>query len=114
MALPSTNDITRQTLSRFEDAWHNPGPEPRIEEFVKSFAAAQSTSAAARRAILEELVQIDLECRWRPDGAAKSSAMGASFQRPQPRLEDYIACYPDLGPLPSLPVQLIAEEYRVR
>jgi serine/threonine protein kinase len=115
MASFSSNDITRQVLSRFEEAWHNPGPQPRIEEFVKSLAAAQPLSAAASRAILEELVQIDLECRWRPDtGAAKSSAVGARFQCRQPRLDDYIACYPDLGPLPRLPVALIAEEYRVR
>jgi serine/threonine protein kinase len=115
MASRPSNDLGRQMLSRFEDAWHNSGPEPRIEEFVQSYAAAQRTSAAACRAILEELVQIDLECRWRPDtAAAKSSAIGAKFHRRQPRLEDYIACYPDLGPLPRLPVELIVEEYRVR
>jgi serine/threonine protein kinase/WD40 repeat protein len=115
MASLSSNDITRQMLSRFEDAWHNPGPEPRIEEFVKSLAAAQPMSAAASLAILEELVQIDLECRWCPDTqATRSPAIGARFQCRHPRLEDYIACYPDLGPLPRLPVELIAEEYRVR
>ena len=35
----AANDARRQLLARFEDAWHNPGPPPRIEEFVKKAAA---------------------------------------------------------------------------
>ncbi|OAI44889.1 hypothetical protein AYO44_13455 [Planctomycetaceae bacterium SCGC AG-212-F19] len=108
-----TSDYRRQVLGRFEDAWHNSGPAPRIGEFVKLFAVGQPTTDAARRAFLEELVLIDLECRWRGETIAKAAA-GANFSLQRPRLEDYVAAYPELGLVPRLPVELIAEEYRVR
>src|SRR5262249_32422132 len=109
----AANDARRQLLARFEDAWHNPGPPPRIDEFVKSLAANQPTSDAARRNFLEELVLIDLECRWRRETAAKS-ALGTHFPCVHPRLEDYVAHCPDLGALSRLGVDVISEEYRVR
>jgi tRNA A-37 threonylcarbamoyl transferase component Bud32 len=109
----AANDARRQLLARFEDAWHNPGPPPRIDEFVKSLAANPPTSDAARRDFLEELVLIDLECRWRRETAAKG-ALGAHFPCVRPRLEDYVAHYLDLGALSRLGVDLISEEYRVR
>jgi hypothetical protein len=84
-------------LEQFEEAWQRGSP-PRLGDFL-ALAAAEPP---ARALLLEELVKIDLECRW---------SLGAAER---PRLEDYAARYPDLGRPERLSVALIAEEYRVR
>ena len=60
-----------------------------------------------RRRLLRELVKIDLEYRWRGNPPAGAFPV-------RPRLEDYVARLPSLGPLHELPIELIVEEYRVR
>jgi serine/threonine protein kinase len=50
--------------------------------------------------VLHELITIDLEMRWR--------------RNQRPRLEDYLEKYPELGPAPSQPAELIFQEYHVR
>src|SRR5262245_10525834 len=94
----------RQTLDRFEQAWQTGSP-PAIEDFLP---APQSLDAPARRQLLEELVKLDLEYRWRrgPDGRLK--------ENDRFRLEVYVARFPQLGPVNRLPVGLIGEEYLVR
>src|SRR5262245_39038127 len=89
---PSHSD-PEEVLYRFDQAWLS-GVAPRIDEFLPA-------EGAARRELLEELVKIDLECRWRL----------AAPGEPRPRLEDYATRYPELL-RPS--VGLIAEEYQVR
>jgi hypothetical protein len=63
----------------------------------------------ARRQWLQALIQIDLEYRWRLKVA------GSSPELPKcPRLEDYLARFPELGAAERLTLELIGEEYRVR
>lgn len=84
-------------LDRFEQAWQGPAL-PRIEEFFPPSVAADGN----RRTLLEELVKIDLECRWQRSGRGG----------PEPwRLEEYLRRYPELI---GLSIDLVGEEYRVR
>jgi tRNA A-37 threonylcarbamoyl transferase component Bud32 len=99
-------DEIDRLLDRFERAWQGKGP-PTIEAFLPP---ARLTARTAR-ALVRELIKIDLEYRWRrplPETKAASCLPG------QPRLEDYVERLPLLGPLKKLPLDLIGEEYRVR
>jgi serine/threonine protein kinase len=53
-----------------------------------------------RWAVLEELVKIDLDARWKAGQ--------------KPMLHDYLAKFPELGPADHVSEDLIGEEYRVR
>ncbi len=89
-------------LERFEEAWHN-GAAPRLEAYLPA-------GGPARLRVLEELVPIDLEYRWRyviaPGGSA---GLGE-----RPTLEDYLARHPELAGADGPASALIAWEYRVR
>jgi serine/threonine-protein kinase len=81
----------RDRLRQFEDAWQS--GVPRIEDFLPA--------DASRRAVLVELIKIDLEYRWRrPDPASRIP------------LESYQKRFPELGA--TLGVDLIGAEYLVR
>ena len=86
----------------FEAAWRTGNP-PKIAGFVPAIAECDNE---CRRTILRELVCIDLEYRWRKEGRKRGA-------RPW-TLEDYIRELPEFGPLPAIPLSLIAEEFRVR
>jgi tRNA A-37 threonylcarbamoyl transferase component Bud32 len=94
-------------IDRFEVAWQG-GAVPAIGAFLPP---ERPGDGARRRELVQELVKIDLEYRWRrpnPDPA------GCGSWPARPRLEDYVRRFPDLGPAERLPVGLIGEEYRVR
>jgi serine/threonine-protein kinase len=101
---PDVEDL----LSQFDQAWWD-GEQPRIEDFCPPSALAAGMDPA-RRTLLEELIKIDLEHRWR-----QAPQLGSTSATPeQARLEDYVGRFPELGPLDRLPAELIAEEYRAR
>ncbi len=90
--------------SRFETGWKS-GQRPKIENFLQGESADE---------LLAALVCIDLEYRWRPavEPASKQPDGEMSDSLPaRPRLEDYLAQLPDLGPLERLPLAVIVEEY---
>jgi hypothetical protein len=98
--------------NQFEAAWKS-GKPPEISEYLQADQAA--ASPAVRRNLLVELVMIDLEYRWRGERGrqtAKESSGQPAF--PPLRLADYVARYPDFGPMEKLSDELIAEEYRAR
>ncbi len=113
-------------LNDFEEAWQS-GVPPAIEQFLDAAPPSLAAAGGARCEALEELVKIDLEYRWRL-AVSRTLCLGRAGARPnpppawpgtsglslQPRLEDYLACYPDLGPPDHLSTDLIVEEYRVR
>jgi len=113
-----------KTLDRFEAAWQR-GEPPEIADYV-GFAAVWSTEPSARQSLVVELVMIDLWYRWREASRGRvatvvRAAAGGEAERPsagslppQPRLEDYVRVYPELGSLEDLPPVVIAEEYRAR
>jgi serine/threonine protein kinase len=96
-AEPAAADI----LDAFDVAWQT-GKPPRLEESLSGVAGL------ARRRLLEELIPIDLEYRWRLAVPA-GDPPGAN-----PRLDAYLHAFPELEPIDRLPVALLAEEYRVR
>jgi tRNA A-37 threonylcarbamoyl transferase component Bud32 len=87
-------------LECFEEAWQS-GTPPSIKSFLPPGPGAR------RRQLLHELIKIDLEYRWRSEHAGPTLPA-------RPRLEHYAAEFPELGPARDLPIDLIAEEYRVR
>lgn len=97
--LPAHEDA----IARFEDAWQT-GRKPAIAAVLRD--AAANTPESAQRSLAIELVKVDLEYRWR---AATARGRPTAL-----RLEAYAGRLPILGPLPELPLDLIAEEYRVR
>ena len=100
-------DGLAELLEQFEVAWRSATP-PRIEDFV---ARLEGQPAPA---LIQELVKIDLEYRWRRAADTADFPAPAGALPAPPRLEDYVARLTELGPLDWLPVALIAEEYRVR
>jgi len=105
-------------LELFEQAWQEEQP-PDLGEFLSSASARGLEDASTRRQLLEELVKIDLEYRWRPDGVKKvqatfASPTGAKKLPARPQIERYLALHPELAPSGQVSVDLVAEEYRVR
>ncbi len=86
----------------FEAAWRNGSP-PKIADFLP---ANVESNDECRRAILHELVCIDLEYCWQKVGRKRGTR--------QWTLEDYVRELPELGLLSEIPLTLIAEEFRVR
>jgi hypothetical protein len=93
--------------------------------------------------LLNELIKIDLEYRWRAGATDQTVRSGIAFRNPTaaaaeqpehrergtpgarsvpqsglpdaaPLLEDYVREFPELGNWNALPLDLIGEEYRVR
>jgi serine/threonine protein kinase len=101
-------------LDHFEVAWQGQTP-PAIEEFLPpGLAGGQPVYDPDVRELLQELIKIDLEYRWRRPVEAVRGPDGNGALPARPRLEDYVQRLPELGPLPRLPLDLVGEEYRVR
>jgi eukaryotic-like serine/threonine-protein kinase len=102
-----------RALDAFEEAWQR-GSSPDLAAFLPP--PGEETDQDARRALLEELVAIDLEYRWRrpvPGGQPAADATGGRLPL-RPRLEHYLARLPELARGGPPPPALIGEEYRVR
>ena len=99
--------------SRFRAAWQT-GQPPRIEDFLPT--ESPDMNGGMLRDILVNLVGIDLEWRWKTAGVAdQQQTVGSSLSlTPRPRLSDYVARYPLLGPIEQVPCDLICNEYRAR
>jgi tetratricopeptide (TPR) repeat protein len=94
-------------LERFDLAWRA-GEVPELDKFLDSPGAGTPPGdPSIRRDLLGELIKIDLEYRWR-------RAAGAGGVGERPNLDSYLARHPELGPPGALPLDLIAQEYRVR
>jgi serine/threonine protein kinase/tetratricopeptide (TPR) repeat protein len=109
-AVPVVTSVVREVervLTAFEEAWQD-APVSSLEPFLSRLTGVDAAEFEnGRRLLLEELIKIDLEYRWRQDEPA-------GLPNKRWRLEDYLQAYPFLGPRDDLPARLIAEEYRVR
>ena len=97
-------------LDSFESAWQQGKPQ-RIDDVLDGVAGPK------RRELLIELILLDMEYRWQQpiDGmTAMEEAGGANNVARRPLLDDYVAKYPQLGPVEQLPLTAILHEYRVR
>jgi len=106
----SHSDKLDDACRRFEAAWRD-GQQPSIDDYLGADPAAEGL-----RELLIALVGIDLEYRWQKAAGASAvdGTVDTSILPGQPRLADYVARYPTLGPLEELPTELIAHEYWVR
>lgn len=125
MNAPSTISLAASVrfpviCNRFRDAWRA-GEAPRIDDY--RFDPSVADSPAQQRELLFDLVAVDMEERWWRGGptiVSDTSINGrvAEVRRDDfpacPLLEDYLARYPEAGPLAQLPVRLVAIEFGVR
>jgi serine/threonine protein kinase len=113
---PAISPDSLAVLERFDVAWRSESP-PRIESF---WAAVRPVIPEPQRLpVLVELTKLDLEYRWRRSATRTQPLEEGSGNLPSavplcPRLDDYATCLPELGSPVSWPLDLIAEEYRVR
>lgn len=98
----------RSICTRFEDAWKE-GRRPDVESYVQRVRAESLDPQ-----LLADLVLIDLEYRWRLQPSGTGTQAEADSLPAKPRLEDYAARFPQLGPVDRLGDDLIADEYRIR
>lgn len=125
--------LESQVLNRFDTAWQSwsatggSGEPPNLAAFLPS--------GPPPRAFVIELVKVDLDFRWRyskklagvnkftetaelsRDSSDRQppATPGAAVRLPPcPKLEDYVANFPALGPLDSQPIELIALEFAKR
>jgi eukaryotic-like serine/threonine-protein kinase len=101
-APPDSCKDAEALLFHFDQAWRS-GTPPRIEDYLPRLK-----NPSESRKFLEDLVKIDLEYRWR------QKLPGSGSSPTYYRLEDYVKHFPQLGPLESLALDLIGEEYVVR
>src|SRR5262245_4393149 len=94
--------MSLDVLRRFEDAWLS-GQRPVLSAFVPS--PTPMANPSARRELLHELIKLDLEYRWRSGGSDAGKG---------PRLEEYLASYPELGQPDQPPLDLVTWEYFIR
>jgi tRNA A-37 threonylcarbamoyl transferase component Bud32 len=92
-------------VQAFEAAWKS-GNAPDIRMFTNS------VPSASRAALLDELIRVDMECRWKR--YAGDAEYGMSCSLSPWTIDDYLARHPELGDAASLHPDLILEEYRVR
>ena len=96
---PTSFDFDQQ-VDRFEEAW-NSGEAPDIRSYL-----LQSENEDFE-ALLHELIKIDMEYRWRK----RSANTSAHDKR---LVEDYVDLLDGYKSDEGLPIDLIAEEYRIR
>lgn len=102
----------RQRREQFDRAWQGT-KTPAIERFVPSPETAASFGYT-RRQLLAELVEIDIECRWKA-GFPRSHFDSTDDVLPsKPRVEDYLVRFPELGTVDDLPVEVVIQEYKAR
>src|SRR5262249_51690479 len=107
--VPSTafaDEAFDAAIAAFEAAWQS-GDIPDIRAFLDATPLASERGSS----LLYELIRVDLEYRWRSD--ASPAQHGGPF-RPTHRIEDYSDLLLQAGGASNLPLDLIAEEYRVR
>ncbi|MFO0871880.1 MAG: hypothetical protein U0935_23390 [Pirellulales bacterium] len=109
---PSLAPFVTELLDRFDQSWSQGGSPPEITDFL---ARTTDLPASQRQELLRELVLIDLDRRWRRDEREHATLVPSDRPfPPRPRLEDYLARFPDLGDPADLPQEWIVHEYRVR
>lgn len=102
----------RRRRERFDTAWQGTAT-PAIEEFLPDHVTAEA-NCYTRRQLLVELVEVDIEYRWK-EGFPRSHIDSTDDRLPsKPRIEDYLAQFPELGSAEDMPVDLVVQEFKAR
>jgi serine/threonine protein kinase len=105
-ANPSFTATIDGLSDEFEQRWLE-GAAPSIEDYLARFP----NQAELRKALLLELVAVDIEYQWqRPERAQPSNGQRGA----RPLLDAYAARFPEFPPLAELPIPLVRAEYRAR
>jgi serine/threonine protein kinase len=108
-------------LDQFDCLWRGGDRAPELQPFLER----SGVSLDQRRLLLLELIAIDMEYRWRRASVsregdavavASSSAEFADSHAigQRPLVEDYALCWPEILQDEPIPIELIAEEFRIR
>ena len=100
-----------EILEQFEREWQA-GAGPSISQSLD--ALGESATLAERRALLHEMVAIDLWHRWARPSPPEVEVSASDWVHSRPLLDDYAHRYTEFGPLVEAPAAVIREEYRVR
>ena len=105
-----------RSINHFESAWRA-DRAPSIPEFLAN-EVSRSISAHQLRHLIEELVMIDMEYRWRrasTDQGMKPDARREPCESSRVLfVEDYLESISELGTPEDVSCEVIASEYRVR
>jgi serine/threonine protein kinase len=104
-SLPS--EELESLYEEFESAWVKT-PYPDLRGYLSSYSSQSGSEFQA--AALVELIQIDLERRWKSDGNVPATDPLPA----RPQVKDYVAALPECRSLDDVPVELLAFEFRVR
>jgi serine/threonine-protein kinase len=107
--MDSSFSLTR-SLKSFEREWES-SPPASIDSHL------EGASGNRRLTLLQELVCIDMEFRWRNHAASATQvtqSLGSDSTIPTFLIDDYLEKYPDLGTSETLDPLLVEEEFRVR
>ena len=94
----------------FDQQWQS-GFTPNLQTYLDRVG----DDIDSRHNLLIELIAIDLEYRWKQTGNPDEDTQVTDSDNSDPWvLERYLQSWPELGSMEVMPVDLIAEEYRVR
>jgi tRNA A-37 threonylcarbamoyl transferase component Bud32 len=99
---PQDRQKLRKVVEQFKEAWQS-GTAPLVETFLPRKTG--SGPSVARQELLEELVELEMEYRWRG---------GRRLKAGRPKLEEYLERFPELGGPDHVSIALIGAEYRIR
>ncbi|NQV29153.1 MAG: serine/threonine protein kinase [Rhodopirellula sp.] len=97
------SDSLESVYENFESAWVKT-PYPSLREYLSE------SNDEVKTTLLIELIQIDMERRWRTDGTLPA----ADSLPARPTVADYVSAFPECGCLEDVPVELLAAEFRIR
>lgn len=102
-------------VNRFEDSWGDGRPN-KISSLLGELPEGQ---AHVRRALLIDLVTIDMDHRWRRSNSDLSTVHSTDTGRCKlppvcPLVEDYLAAWPELGTQKTVSAEFVVDEYRLR
>lgn len=122
-ALTQSYDNLTRIVRRFELVWLT-GQPPSIADFLPPLLnESEQVGSSTRRTVLMELVLVDFEFRWKLAGdldtlSCNRDDSDADDRAPaipiRPRVEDYLAAFPELGSVDDPPVAVVCQEYYVR
>ncbi len=107
--MDSSFSLTR-SLKSFEREW-DVSPPASID------AHLEGATGSRRLTLLQELVCIDMEFRWRNQSTSATQAtqtLGSDSTIPAFLVDEYLARYPELGTSEVVDALLVEEEFRVR